>query len=70
MTENVKKGVTIPTWLLPILVTLIITAASFTIATTGRITRVEEKTQTNEKNIDRIYNSLERIENKIDGIKK
>ena len=69
MTEN-KKGVNVPGWLLTILVTLILTAASFTIATTGRITRVEEKTMTNEKNIDRIYGSLERIENKIDNIKK
>lgn len=79
MTEKLKQTIHIPNWVVILLVPIIISLFTVTFSIGGRISKIEEKTikteqlidsKANQTDVDRLYKTLDRIENKIDNLKK
>lgn len=77
MVEKLRQDIVLPGWLAGIIVTILIAAFTYSVSTSGRITRIEEKAlkseqliekKANQSDLDRVYSTLDRIEAKIDNL--
>lgn len=75
MTENLRKQIVIPVWLVTILISLFIpwlvyssaqVKAQQNVATKVEMLQEEVKGKAEQSDVDRIYKTLDRIENKLD----
>jgi len=78
MTEKLKSCVQVPNWVIILVLPILITFLSFLINVSAKAATLNERVQqhsielakkASQSDIDRIYITLDRIENKIDDLK-